>query len=260
MGYQNIMLEVDGAKAVLTINRPKALNALNSATLQEIKTAYQEMESDGKVRVCIMTGSGDKAFVAGADIAELKALDVVNAGIFAQGGHAAFAAVEQSTIITIAAINGFALGGGCELAMSTDIRLAATTAKLGQPEVSLGIIPGFGGTQRLTRLVGKGRAKELVFTGRMVDAEEALRIGLVDTVVPAEKLIDEANKLADAILSKGPLAVKAAKSVIDTGYDTDLSSACKLEINAFAGLFGTKDKDEGLGAFLEKRKPEFSGK
>ncbi|MCK4857649.1 MAG: enoyl-CoA hydratase/isomerase family protein [candidate division Zixibacteria bacterium] len=259
MEYKNIDILVDGAKATITINRPKALNALNSNTLAEIGVAFSELEAS-EVRVCIITGAGEKAFVAGADIAELKECNVMGAKQLAELGHELFKQIEDSVIITIAAINGFALGGGCELALSADIRLASETARLGQPEVSLGIIPGFGGTQRLARLVGKGRAKELILTGRMVDAAEALRIGLVEAVYPADRLIEEAGKLADTILAKGPLAVQFAKKAINIGLDFDLANASQYEIISFAALFGTADKDEGLTAFLEKRKAEFKGK
>ncbi len=260
MDYKNITVEVDGAKAKITINRPKALNALNSETLAEIRSAFTELESGKQARVCIFTGSGEKAFIAGADIPELKALDVTTAKTFAQTGHALFEQIENSPIVSIAAINGFALGGGCEFAMCADIRLASENAKFGQPEVNLGIIPGFGGTQRLSRLVGKGRAKELVFSGRVIDAAEAARIGLVEAVYPADTLLEEADKLAGAILKKGPLAIQAAKKAINHGLDLDLANGNKFEITTFADLFGTADKDEGLGAFLEKRKPSFGGK
>ncbi len=201
-----------------------------------------------------------KAFIAGADIPELKELDLVSGKEFVELGHQTFAQIENSKIVSIAAINGFALGGGCEFAMATDIRIASETAKLGQPEVNLGIIPGFGGTQRLTRLVGRGRAKELIFTARIITAEEALRIGLVEKVVPADKLMEEANKLADLILSKGPLAVQYAKEVINRGADLDLGNANGYEMTAFAALCETDDKNEGLTAFLEKRAAGFKGK
>jgi enoyl-CoA hydratase len=260
MVFQNITVEISGGKATITINRPKALNALNRETLKEIKAAFTELEAGGVVRVCIFTGAGEKAFVAGADIPELKELDLVSGKEFVELGHNVFAQIENSKIVSIAAINGFALGGGCEFAMATDIRIASENARLGQPEVSLGVIPGFGGTQRLTRLVGRGRAKELIFTARIITAEEALRIGLVEKVVPADKLIEEANKLADLILSKGPLAVQYAKEVINRGADLDLGNANGYEITAFAALCESDDKNEGLTAFLEKRAAGFKGK
>jgi enoyl-CoA hydratase len=260
MVFQNITVEISGAKATITINRPKALNALNRETLREIKAAFTELENGCVVRVCIFTGAGEKAFVAGADIPELKELDLVSGKEFVELGHLTFAQIENSKIVSIAAINGFALGGGCEFAMAADIRMAADNAKLGQPEVNLGVIPGFGGTQRLTRLVGRGRAKELIFTARIITAEEALRIGLVEKVVPSDKLIEEANKLADLILSKGPLAVQYAKEVIHRGADLDLGNANGYEMTAFAALCESDDKNEGLTAFLEKRAAGFRGK
>jgi enoyl-CoA hydratase len=259
MEYQNIILEITGAKAKITINRPKALNALNTQTLLEIKAAFTELEQSGVVRVCIFTGAGEKAFIAGADIAELKELNLRTGKGFVETGHAVFAQIENSRIVSIAAINGFALGGGCEFAMATDIRLASEGAKFGQPEVSLGIIPGFGGTQRLPRLVGKGRAKELIFTGRIIAAEEALRIGLVDKVVPGDNLLEETEKLADLILAKGPLAVQYGKEAINHGLSVDLASGNAFEINSFAALCETADKNEGLSAFLEKRAAAFKG-
>jgi enoyl-CoA hydratase len=260
MVFQNITVEISGAKATITINRPKALNALNRETLREIKSAFTELENGCVVRVCIFTGAGEKAFVAGADIPELKELDLVSGKEFVELGHQTFAQIENSKIVSIAAINGFALGGGCEFAMAADIRMASENAKLGQPEVNLGIIPGFGGTQRLTRLVGKGRAKELIFTARIITAEEALRIGLVEKVVPADKLMEEANKLADQILSKGPLAVQYAKEVINRGADLDLGNANGYEMTAFAALCESDDKNEGLTAFMEKRAARFRRK
>ena len=260
MVFQNITAEISGAKATITINRPKALNALNRETLKEIKAAFTELETGGVIRVCIFTGAGEKAFVAGADIPELKELNLISGKEFVELGHQTFAQIENSKIVSIAAINGFALGGGCEFAMATDIRMASENAKLGQPEVNLGVIPGFGGTQRLTRLVGRGRAKELIFTARIITAEEALRIGLVEKVVPADKLIEEANKLADLIVSKGPLAVQYAKEVINRGADLDLRNANGYEMTAFAALCVSDDKNEGLTAFLEKRAAGFKGK
>ncbi len=260
MVFQNITMEVSDGKATITINRPKALNALNRETLKEIKAAFTELEQGGVVRVCIFTGAGEKAFVAGADIPELKELDLVSGKEFVELGHQTFAQIENSKIVSIAAINGFALGGGCEFAMAADIRMASENAKLGQPEVNLGVIPGFGGTQRLTRLVGRGRAKELIFTARIITAEEALRIGLVEKVVPADKLVEEANKLADLILSKGPLAVQYAKEVIHRGADLDLANANGYEMTAFAALCESDDKNEGLTAFMEKRAAGFRGK
>ncbi|MGB5107910.1 MAG: enoyl-CoA hydratase-related protein [Candidatus Zixiibacteriota bacterium] len=259
MAYNNIIVETQGAKATIIFNRPKALNALNTETLLEIKQAFTDLE-DGGVRVVIFTGSGEKAFIAGADIGELKTLDVVTGKKFVETGHAVLAQIENSRIISISAVNGFALGGGCEFMMATDIRIASEAARMGQPEVNLGIIPGFGGTQRLTRLVGKGRAKELTVTARIIKAEEALHIGLVEFVYPADQLIAEVNKMADTIISKSPLGVQYAKELINRGGEMDLANANGFEIQAFAALCATSDKNEGLGAFLEKRDANFIGK
>ena len=259
MDYSNIIVESTGAKAKIIINRPKALNSLNSETISEIRTAFTELEKSGSVRVCIFTGEGDKAFIAGADIAELKQLNVITGKAFVESGQALFRQIEESKIVSIAAINGFALGGGCEFLMATDIRLASESAKMGQPEVNLGIIPGFGGTQRLARLVGRGRAKELIFTGRIVKADEALRIGLVEFVYPPDQLMAEADKLADQILTKGPTAVQFAKEAINRGLDIDMADGNAFEATAFAALCATADKEEGLGAFLEKRTAVFKG-
>ena len=260
MQYNNIKVGIDGALAILTINRPKVLNALNDETITEIGQAFTELEQDDTTRVVIITGEGDKAFVAGADIGELQKADLTGAEMISSKGHKVFLQIETSELVSIAAINGFALGGGCELAMACDIRYASDTAKLGQPEVNLGIIPGYGGTQRLPRLVGRGKALELLLTGDMLSAEDAKSVGLVEAVYPAGELMDAAQKLASKIISKGPLAIAAAKKCVAYGIDQSMVSGCALEISQFATVFTTEDKQEGTTAFLEKRKPDFTGK
>jgi len=255
MAYNNLLLETDGNLAVVTLNRPKALNALNDETIGELDTVLTELEQ-GETRVMILTGA-EKAFVAGADISELAQADSEGGRHISQKGNGVFKRIEDSDIVSIAAINGFALGGGCELAMACDIRVASEKAKLGQPEVNLGVIPGYGGTQRLSRLVGKGKSKELIFTGDMVSADEALKIGLVDKVVTPEALLDTVKEMAGKILTKGPIAVRLAKKCINYGCDHDLDSGLKFEIDKFAEIFDTNDKNEGTTAFLEKRRADF---
>lgn len=259
MGYNNILVEKAGHLAIMTINRPKALNALNDETLTEIDKAFGEMMEDGQTRVLIITGA-EKAFVAGADIGELMKADMAGGKVISNKGNTIFRTIEGSDIVSIAAINGFALGGGCELAMACDIRIASEKAKMGQPEVSLGLIPGYGGTQRLCRLVGKGKAKELIFTGDMLAADEALMLGLVEKVVQPDDLMDEARKMASKILTKGPIAVKLAKQAINFGSETSLVDGLAFEIEKFAQICATEDKLEGTKAFLEKRAPEFKAK
>jgi len=258
--YENIQVEVTAPLAVVTVNRPKVLNALNNQTVAELTDAFTELEANQSVHVVILTGAGDKAFVAGADINELKAYDVRASMDNSIRGQNLLNVIENSRQIVIAAVNGFALGGGCEIAMACDIRLASETARLGQPEVSLGIIPGYGGTQRLPRLVGRGKAKQLILTGDMIDAAEAHRIGLVDEVYPPEELMGAAKKMAAKIASKGPVAVATSKRCINLGLDVDLRSGLEYECTQFGVIFSTEDKDEGCGAFLEKRKPAFKGR
>jgi enoyl-CoA hydratase len=260
MEYQNILVEKEGATAVLSINRPKALNALNADVITELYDIWDELEKDDNIRAVIITGGGDKAFVAGADIGELAELNSLGGIELAKRGHSLLWKIENSDLIVIAAVNGFALGGGCELAMACDIRLASENAKIGQPEVNLGIIPGYGGTQRLTRLVGKGMAKYLIFSGEMVDAAEALRIGLVEKVYPQDELLIEAKKLAGKILSKGPRAVEAAKRCANMASNSDLDAGLKFEIIEFGAICATEDSKEGTTAFMEKRKADFKGK
>ena len=258
--YKNLLVERDGAIATVTINRPNLLNALNDETMEEIGTCFEELDKEEGVRAVILTGGGEKSFVAGADIGELKEQDRKGGEERSLRGQKTLLMIENLSKPVIAAINGYALGGGCELAMACDIRIASERAKLGQPEVNLGIIPGYGGTQRLTRLVGMGKAKELIFTGDFVDAHEALRIGLVDRVVPREELLNEAKRMARKIASKGPLAITFAKNAINLALDVDVKKGGELEAKEFGALCETQDMKEGMTAFFEKRQPEFKGK
>jgi len=261
MPYENILFQRDGAVATITVNRMKVLNALSQATIAEIGAALHEVEGDPAVRVAIITGAGEKAFVAGADINELRALPSADAARqLSERGHEVGLYIAQMSKIVIAAINGFALGGGCELAMSCDIRLAADTARFGQPEINLGLIPGWGGTQRLTRLVGPGMAKLLNLTGEMIGADEALRIGLVERVYPAAELLDAARALARQIAGQAPLAVAAIKQAVNRGQGMALADACMYEAALFGTIVPTEDAREGTGAFLEKRKPTWHGR
>ncbi len=260
MPYDNIIVERDGAVAVVTLNRPKVLNALNQHTLAELGQAIDELGGDEATRAIILTGAGDKAFVAGADINELATQTPVSGRETARRGQALFTRIEQLGKPVIAAIGGFALGGGCELAMACTFRLAADTARLGQPEVNLGLIPGYGGSQRLVRLVGKDRAMDLILTGRLVNAEEALRIGLVTRVVPAASLLEEARLFARELASKAPLAVRYAMQAIEAGLEMPFDAACEFEATLFGLVASTEDMREGTRAFLEKRKPEFKGR
>ncbi len=261
MEYQNILVTREENIGIVTFNRAKVLNALNHATMVELSAAIDELDSDRTVRCIILTGAGEKAFVAGADINELRAIASSAEGTeFAAWGQNIFFKIETLSKAVIAAINGYALGGGCELAMACDIRMAADSAKLGQPEINLGIIPGYGGTQRLPRLVGKGRAKWLILTGDMISAQEALRIGLVDFVVPVAELMNKAKELARKIASKAPLAVAWAKKSINVGTEIDLVAACAYEASQFGLVCGTEDRVEGTTAFLEKRPAQFTGR
>jgi enoyl-CoA hydratase len=254
MEYENVMVEVDGEVGLLKINRPDRLNALNSKTLDELAGALEDVSRDESVKVVVITGQG-KAFVAGADIAEMSDMDPLQARAFSRKGQAVLDKIEHLEKPVIAAVNGFALGGGCELALACDIRLASEEAKFGQPEVNLGVIPGFAGTQRLARLIGEGRAKEYIFTGETIDAQAALSYGLANKVVPAGQLMDEAMSLAEKITAKGPLAVSLAKTLIHKGLQVDLNSGTALETDAFALCFASGQAKEGMTAFLEKRKP-----
>lgn len=261
MAYENLLIEREDGVAVVTFNRPQVRNALNRATLAELAQAIDELEADPGVRAVVLTGAGDRAFVAGADINELRAMgDAAEAQAFAAYGQGVFNRLEQMAKPVIVAINGYALGGGCEMAMACDIRLAADTAQLGQPEINLGIFPGYGGSQRLPRLVGRGAAKLMIMTGEMVSAQEALRLGLVDRVVPAAELLAVAKALAKNLASKAPVALALAKKAINTGLDYGLERAIAYEAELFGQVAETEDRREGTAAFLEKRKPEFKGR
>jgi enoyl-CoA hydratase len=257
--YKNIIAEKKDKILTVTINRPRALNALNKETLGELQQLFSFYWSDDSIMVVILTGSGDKAFVAGADIPELADLDVRSATELSAVGHYLMKTIQNFPKPVIAAVNGFALGGGCELAMACDIRLASEKARLGQPEVNLGVIPGYGGTQRLPRLVGRGKAMQLILTGDMIGADEAKRIGLVDEVYPADELMSKTIEMAQLICSKGPVAIQLSKECINRGLDVDLTHGCDLEKANFGSVCGTGDKNEGMEAFMEKRKPEFTG-
>jgi enoyl-CoA hydratase len=260
MTRELVQLTHDGPISTLTIARPEKLNALNPQVVEEIRSAVIEVRTSATVRCLIVTGAGDKAFVAGADIAAMKDLDEAGARSFAEAGHNALAAIEALHVPAIAAVNGFALGGGCELALACDFIYASDKAKFGQPEVKLGVIPGFGGTQRLARRVGIAKARELVYTGTTIGAEEALRIGLANKVVPAAELMQAAQETAATIAAMGPLAVHEAKRVLLEGEELPLAQANTLEIAAFARCFRTQDQKEGMTAFLEKRAAHFTAR
>jgi len=262
--YETILVardeELGGAVATITLNRPDKLNALDVKLLRELFQAVIDLDADARVRCVILTGAGDKAFAAGADIAAMAAMTPDEARAFAHVGHMVGDKLEGAHFPVIAAVNGFALGGGCEIALACDFIYASDRAKLGQPEVNLGVIPGFGGTQRLARRVGIGRARELCFTGDVIDAAEALRIGLVNAVVPHAELLAKARAVAGKIASKGPLAIAQCKRVLSRGADVPLPVANELEAQAFASLFASADQREGMAAFLGKRKATFEGK
>ena len=260
MPYEHLLVAIDGAVATVTVNRPKVLNAINAATLAELGEAMRALKADASVRVVILTGAGEKAFVAGADINELVTLTPDAGKAHAELGQRVFDLVERLGKPVIAAVNGFALGGGCELAMACTVRLAADTAKFGQPEVKLGLTPGFAGTQRLPRLVGKGRAMELVLGGGLIDAAEAYRTGLVNRVVSAAALGDEARALAQAWAANPPTAMRYSMEAIAHGLESSFAEGCFVEASLFGLAFATDDMREGTRAFLEKRKPEFTGR
>jgi enoyl-CoA hydratase len=261
MDDKNLLIERQDGIAVVTFNRPKKMNALNTATMRELDRALDEVAADENVGAIVLTGAGEKAFIGGADISEFNNLgSAMEAAGYALRGQSVLNKIEALPKPVIAAINGFALGGGCELAMACDIRLAADTARLGQPEINLGIIPGYGGTQRLARLVGQGTANLLCMTGDMIDAAEAQRIGLVDRVVPAADLLDEAKAMAQKLAGKAPVALALIKQAIRVGLEGSLSEGLTFEAAQFGMVFDTQDRVEGVSAFAEKRKPEWKGR
>jgi enoyl-CoA hydratase len=260
MTFDNLLIERDEAIAIVTINRPKVLNALNTQTLDELRRAILDLKHDESVRVVILTGAGEKAFVAGADINELAVQTPTAGREHALAGQHVFDLIENIGKPVIAAINGYALGGGCELAMACMLRLAADTAKLGQPEIALGLIPGYAGTQRLPRLVGKGRAMEMILTGAPIAADEAQRIGLVNRVVPAADLMAEARKLAAQLAKSAPIAMRYIINAVNKGIEIPFAEACQYEATLFGLVASTDDMKEGTAAFLEKRKAAFRGR
>ena len=259
MAYENIIYEAKEGIATITFNRPKALNALNGALLGELSQALDKIATDADIRVLILTGAGDKSFVAGADISELATFDSLKAKSFARIGHDIINKLQVLPITVIAAVNGFALGGGTEIAIACDFIYASENAKFGQPEINLGVIPGFGGTQRLPRLIGSNMAKELIFTGKMISAAEALQLGLVNKVVPEDTLMEEVRKTAGLIATKGKVSLREAKQAVNKGMNVDLATGCSIEIDAFSLCYASPDAKEGTSAFLEKRPPEFKG-
>ena len=254
MELKNVLLEKEGHLAIVTINRPKALNALNSETLKDLDTVIENLENDNHIYAVILTGAGEKSFVAGADIAEMKDLNEEEGQAFGALGNKVFRRLENLNKPVIAAIQGFALGGGCEISMACDIRIASEKALFGQPEVGLGITPGFGGTQRLARIVGLGKAKELIYTAQNIKADEAYRIGLVNKVVPLESLMDEAKAMANKIMANAPIAVRLCKDAINRGMQVDIDKAVAIEAEDFGKCFASADQKEGMSAFLERRK------
>jgi len=260
MAYENIIVEAEQPVGRITLNRPKALNALDQATIGELTRGVRDVRREAKVRCLVITGAGDKAFCAGADIAAMALMSAVEGTRLARQGQRLMHAIEDLPIPVIAAVNGFALGGGLELALACDFIIAAANAKFGQPEINLGTIPGFGGTQRLTRRIGVGRSRELIYSGDLIDAEEALRIGLANRVVAREDLAGEVQKRAAALAAKAAVALEQAKTAINSGADADLAVGCRLEAEAFGVTFASEDRNEGMKAFLEKRSPRFTGK
>ena len=259
MEYQNIIFQIKENIALITFNRPKVLNALNEACLKELSHAIDVIAEDEEIRVLILTGAGEKSFVAGADITEFLKFNVLKAKLFSEKGHRLVNKLQNLPIPVIAAVNGFALGGGCEIVLACDFIYASENAMFGLPEINLGIIPGFGGTQRLPRIIGKNRAKEMIFTGKMISAAEANAIGLVNKVCPQDQLMNYALKVAGTIVSKGKVSLRAAKQAVNNGMDVDLMAGCRIEIDAFAICLTSPDAMEGTHAFLEKRAARFKG-
>ena len=259
MAYQNIIFDVTQGIATITFNRPKVLNALSAQLLDELAAALEEIEADEAIRVLILTGAGEKSFVAGADISELATFNALQAKLFARKGQQIIGRLQELSIPAMAAVNGFALGGGSEMALACDFIYASENAMFGLPEISLGLIPGFGGTQRLSRRIGANRAKEMIFTGKLIPAAEAERIGLVNKVVPRASLMEESLKTANVIAAKGKVSLRAAKQAIDNGLNVDLATGCRIEADAFAICMTSEDAREGTAAFLEKRTPQFKG-
>lgn len=260
MTYENLLFEQDGTIGILTINRPKSLNALNPTTLREMAACLEAVRQERSIRCLLITGAGDRAFIAGADISAMVSMSPVEGKVFSALGLSVARTLEELPIPVIAAVNGFALGGGTEMALACDLIIAADKAKFGQPEINLGVIPGFGGTQRLARRIGLPRARELIYSGDMIDAETAFRYGLVNKVLPLADLMTEAKALAQKFAAKPPIAIQQAKTAINAGIDMDLENGCRFENEAFALTFATEDKVEGMKAFLEKREAKFQGR
>jgi len=260
MSYKTLLLEIKGNIAIVTLNRPDKLNALNAQTIDDLNSVFEQVKDNEKISIVILTGSGEKAFVAGADISELNKLDMIKAKDFAEKGQEVFSKIENFDKPIIAAVNGFALGGGCELALACHIRLASENAKFGQPEVNLGIIPGYGGTQRLARLINTGRAMEYILSADMIDANEAYRIGLVNKVYPQAELMERAIEMANRIAAKGMQAIRLAMKGVNAVNQMPLKEGLQFEASLFALCCGTEDFKEGTSAFLEKRKPVFKNK
>ncbi len=259
MEYKNIIFQIEEQIATITFNRPKVLNALNEASLKEFSHAIDKVAGDEDIRVLILTGAGDRSFVAGADITEFLKFNALKAKIFSEMGHGIVSKLQELPIPVIGAVNGFALGGGCEVVIACDFIYASENAMFGLPEINLGIIPGFGGTQRLPRIIGKNRAKEMIFTGKMISAAEAQAMGLVNKVCLQNQLMDEVLNVAKIIVAKGKVSLRAAKQAINNGMDVDLKTGCRIEIDAFAVCLASPDAKEGTKAFLEKRPPDFKG-